>query len=196
MTRLNPSTGRSASGLRRRKCGPTCVPYYSSGQMRPLPNLERSCTEDGTSPPIQWLRGFEPHWTQVLETILKSLGPPLQHPLPGLSPASITESRTGSNSGRRPAQLWTYRTRWKPRSRRDGKGTSRRECKRPWTWASLLHLGPARHPGLISHPDSRRLGIQRKLTVCPPGSPVSTGRLRKNRKPPGMKFPRIRRSSL
>ena len=36
----NPST-RSASGLRRRRRGPTCVPYYSSGQMRLQPNLER-----------------------------------------------------------------------------------------------------------------------------------------------------------
>ena len=67
------------------------------------------------------------------EIILKSLGPLLQRPLPGSSPASITGSLTGSDSGRRPAQLRTYRTHWKPRSKRDGKGTSRRECKRPRT---------------------------------------------------------------
>ena len=68
-----------------------------------------------------------------LETILKSLGPPLQRLLPGLSPTSTTESWTGSNSGWSPAQLWIYRTRWKPWSKRDGKGTSKRECSRPRT---------------------------------------------------------------
>ena len=39
--RPNPSTRRSASRLRHRRRGPTCVPYYSSGQMRPQPNLEK-----------------------------------------------------------------------------------------------------------------------------------------------------------
>ena len=38
---------------RRRRHGPTCVPYYSSGRMKPLPSLERSCTGDGAGPPIQ-----------------------------------------------------------------------------------------------------------------------------------------------
>ena len=46
---------------------------------------------------------------------------------------SITENWTGSDSGWSPAQLWIYRTCWKPQSKRDGKGTSRRECSRPWT---------------------------------------------------------------
>ena len=39
--RPNPSTRRSVSGLRRRRRGPTCVPCYSSGQMRPQLNLEK-----------------------------------------------------------------------------------------------------------------------------------------------------------
>ena len=56
--------------------------------------------------------------SEFLETILKSLGPPLQRLLPGLSPASTMESWTGSDSGQSPAQLRIFRTHWKPRSKR------------------------------------------------------------------------------
>ena len=190
----NPSTRRNASGPKRRRRGPTCVLYYSSGQMKPQPNLEKCCTEGGAGPPTQWSRGLESCWIRVLETFLKSPGPPLQHLLCEPSPASTTESQTGSDSGRSPAQLQIYRTCWKPRSKKDGKGISRRECLRPRILASRPHPGPVQHPGLFCYLDSWRLGIQRKPTVCLRGSPVSIKRPWKKRKPQGMKLPRIQSS--
>ena len=46
------------------------------------------------------------------------------------------------------------------------------------------------------HPGSWRHNIQRKLTACLPGSPISTGRLQKNRKPrPSMRPQRIPRNN-
>ena len=57
------------------------------------------------------------------------------------------------------------------------------------SWAST-----ASRPQLLSgQPEARH---PTKADSMPPGSPIPTGRLRKNRKPPGKKLPRIRRSSL
>ena len=54
--------------------------------------------------------------------------------------------------------------------------------------------GTASRPHLPSgQPEARH---PTEADSMPPGLPVSTGRLRKNRKPPGMKLPWIRRSSL
>ena len=55
--------------------------------------------------------------------------------------------------------------------------------------------GAASRPQLLSRqPEAQH--PTKADSVPPPGSPVPTGRLRRNRKPPGMKLPWIRRSSL
>ena len=66
-----------------------------------------------------------------------------------------------------PAQLRIYRTRWKPRSKRDGKGTSRRECSRPWTlsFSTPSWAGAASRPLLLSgQPEARASNGSRQCT--------------------------------
>ena len=49
-------------------------------------------------------------------------------------------------------------------------------------------LGRCSSPCPFCYPNSQRLGIRRKLTVCLPGLPAFIGRLRRSRKPQDMKL--------